>query len=166
MISHELLKWFHLMGIVLSLGGAILFAFGVFPALQLIEDKSQRMRILAGVIKYFHPLFLLGICTTFMTGAMRLTDLKIGFGSAYYASLGKILMIKFGLTTLIFLIGAGQCFGMGLKLTRMSNGVIEGTMERQEKLAGLIRKMTIYNVVLISVTIYFGLKLIPMIYGG
>ncbi len=164
-MSHELLRWLHLMGVVLSLGGAVLFAFGVTPALQLIEDRAQRMKVFAKVIQFFHPIFLFGICLTFMTGAIRLTDLKIGFGTQYYQSLGTLLMTKFALTTLIFLIGSGQCFGMGLKVTRMANGVMEGPIEKQEKLAGLIRKMTIYNVILMAVTIYIGLKIIPMIYG-
>lgn len=165
-MSHELLRWLHMIGVVVSLGGAVLFAFGVTPALLVIEDRSQRIKVFAKVIQFFHPTFLFGICLTFMTGAMRLTDLKIGFGTEYFKQLGTLLMIKFGLTTLIFLIGSGQCFGMGLKVTRMANGVLEGTIERQEKLAHLIRKMTIYNVVLMAVTIYFGLKIVPMIYGN
>ena len=164
-MSHELLRWLHVMGVVVSLGSAVMFAFGIGPALQLVEDRTQRMKIFAKVMQFFHPVFLFGICLTFMTGAMRLTDLKIGFGTEYYQSLGTLLMVKFGFTTLIFLIGAGQCFGMGLKVTRMANGVLEGSIEKQEKLAGLIRKMTIYNIVLMSITIYVGLKIVPMIYG-
>ncbi|QQR81463.1 MAG: hypothetical protein IPJ69_04910 [Deltaproteobacteria bacterium] len=165
-MSHEIIRWLHIMGVVLSLGSAALFSFGVTPALQIIEDRVQRMKVFAKVIQVFHPMFLFGICLTFMTGAMRLTDLKIGFGTEYYQSLGSLLMTKFGLTTLIFLIGSGQCFGMGLKVTRMANGVMDGPIEKQEKLAGLIRKMTIYNVVLMSITVYVGLKIIPMIYNS
>jgi uncharacterized membrane protein len=158
--------WLHLFGVALALGANIYFVFVLWPASKKIEDPVLRVKIIADHLQYYHPLFLFGICLTFMTGAIRLTDLKIGFGGLYYGAFGSVLMIKFFLTTLIFLIAGGQCFGMGLKVQRMANGVIEGTLERREKLAGLIRKMALYNIVLIAVTLYFGLKLIPIIYGG
>ncbi len=161
----QLLAWLHVTGAAVSLGSGLFLVFVFFPSLKTIPDPALRMKTLAAAIQYFHPIFLLGICTTFMTGAMRLTDLKIDFGQLYYSSLGHVLMWKFGLTTLIFLIAGGQCFGMGLKLQRMANGVIEGTLERQERLANAIKKMATYNVIALAVTIYFGLKLLPIVYG-
>jgi uncharacterized membrane protein len=162
----HLLSWLHLTGAAVSLGSGLFLVFVLFPALKSIADPAQRMKTLAAAIQYFHPLFLLGICVTFMSGAMRLTDLKIGFGELYYSSLGHTLLWKFGLTTVIFLIAGGQCFGMGLKLQRMANGVIEADPVRQERLSKAIKKMATYNIVLIAVTIYFGLKLMPIIYGA
>ncbi|HEX5038409.1 MAG TPA: hypothetical protein VFX30_14735 [bacterium] len=163
-MSH-VLSWLHVTGVAVSLGTGLFLVFVFFPALKIIEDRQQRMKLLAAAIQYFHPIFLLGICTVFMTGAIRLTDLKIDFGQLYYSSLGHVLLWKFGLTTLIFLIAGGQCFGMGLKLQRMANGVIEGTIERQERLANAIKKMATYNLIALAVTIYFGLKLLPIVYG-
>ena len=159
------LTWLHLMGVAVSLGCNVFFVFVLFPSLQTQADPQLKMKAIAGTLKYYHPIFLLGICVVFMTGAVRLTDLKIDFGQMYYSSLGHALMWKFGFTMLIFLIAGGQCFGMGLKLQRMVNGVIEGSLERQERLANAIKKMATYNIVLIAVTVYFGLKLIPIIYG-
>jgi uncharacterized membrane protein len=161
----QLLAWLHVTGVAVSLGSGLFLVFVFFPSLKTIPDRAQRMKTLAAAIQYFHPIFLLGICTVFMTGAMRLTDLKIDFGQLYYSALGHVLMWKFGLTTLIFLIAGGQCFGMGLKLQRMANGVIEGTLERQEKLASAIKKMATWNVIALAVTIHFGLKLLPIVYG-
>lgn len=161
----HVLSWLHVTGVAVSLGTGLFLVFVFFPSLKVIEDRQQRMKVLAAAIQYFHPIFLLGICTVFMTGAIRLTDLKIDFGQLYYSSLGHVLLWKFGLTTLIFLIAGGQCFGMGLKLQRMANGVIEGTIERQERLANAIKKMATYNLITLAVTIYFGLKLLPIVYG-
>jgi uncharacterized membrane protein len=163
-VTH-LLAWLHVTGVAVSLGSGLFLVLAFFPSLKTIPDRAQRMKTLAAAIQYFHPIFLFGICTVFMTGAMRLTDLKIDFGQLYYSALGHVLMWKFGLTTLIFLIAGGQCFGMGLKLQRMANGVIEGSLERQERLANAIKKMATYNVIALAVTIYFGLKLMPIIYG-
>ena len=161
-----LLSWLHLMGIVISLGISLYFVFVFYPSLKAVSDSTQKMKMIAEQLKYFHPLFLFGICLVFVTGAMRLTDLKIGFGELYYSSFGRILLWKFGLTLLIFLIAGGQCFGMGLKLQRMANGVMEGDLPRQERLAKAIKKMATYNIVALAVTVYFGLKLIPIIYGA
>jgi len=159
------LTWLHLMGVAISLGSSVFFVFALFPSLKNQTDPQAKMKAVANTLQYYHPIFLLGICVVFMTGAMRLTDLKIDFGQFYYSALGHALMWKFGFTLLIFLIAGGQCFGMGLKLQRMANGVIEGTIERQERLANTIKKMATYNIVLIAATIYFGLKLVPIIYG-
>lgn len=159
-----LLSWLHVAGAALSLGTSVFFVFVLYPSLK-DADPKHRTKAIADTLKYYHPLFLLGICVVFMTGAMRLTDLKIGYGQLYYSAFGHTLLWKFGLTLFIFLIAGGQCFGMGLKLQRMANGVMEGSIERQEKLARAIKKMALYNIVLIAVTIYFGLRLVPMIYG-
>ncbi len=159
------LTWLHLLGVAVSLGSNVFFVFVLFPSLKTQSDSQQRLKAIAATLQYYHPIFLLGICVVFMTGAIRLTDLKIDFGQMYYSALGHALMWKFGFTMLIFLIAGGQCFGMGLKLQRMANGVIEGTLERQEKLANAIKKMALYNIVLLAVTIYFGLKLVPIIHG-
>jgi len=160
------ITWLHLMGVALSFGCSVFFVFVLYPSLKSQTDPKLRLKAIADTLQYYHPLFLLGICVTFMSGAIRLTDLKIGFGELYYGSFGNVLIWKFAFTTLIFLIAGGQCFGMGLKLQRMANGVIEGTIERQERLANAIKKMATYNIVLIAVTVYFGLKLVPIIYGS
>lgn len=160
------LTWIHVLGAAVSLGSSVFFVFVLFPSLKTQTDPQQKMKAVAATLQYYHPIFLLGICITFMTGAMRLTDLKIDFGQMYYSSVGHALLWKFGFTMLIFLIAGGQCFGMGLKLQRMANGVIEGSIERQERLANAIKKMAAYNIVLLAVTIYFGLKLAPIIYGA
>ncbi len=155
----DFLVWLHLMGIVISLGAALLLVIGVYPAAQKIEDPEARFQMLAGVLKYFHPLYLFGICLVFMTGAFGLTDLKIDLGAGYYDAVGNILIKKFGLTMLIFLIASMQCFGQGLKITRMANGVIEADEATKQRYIKKVHRATIMNIILIAITIYVGLKL-------
>lgn len=161
-----LLMWLHLLGIVISLGSGLFFVLVFYPSLKVLPDPALRMKTLAEALRYFHPLFLFGICLTFVSGAVRLTDLKIGFGGLYYSTFGKILLWKFGMTLLIFLAAGMQCFGMGLKLGRMANGVIPGDLPLQEKQARKIRKVMITNLVFLAATIYIGLKIVPIIYGN
>lgn len=160
----SILSWLHVSGIIISLGSAIglvvLFS-SKFPSLS---DPHEKMKFLAAKIQRLHPLYLFGICLTFVTGAMRLTDLKIGYGAAYYPTLGKILMWKFGMTTLIFMVASMQCFGMGLKFGRMANGVIPGDLATQERYARKIKKATLANILFIFITVLIGLKMIPVIY--
>jgi uncharacterized membrane protein len=162
----SLLVWLHIMGVVISLGGGLFFVLVFLPTLKSLPDPHQRMKVMAESLKYFHPLFLFGICLTFMTGAMRLTDLKIGFGAFYYSSVGKILIWKFSMTMLIFLLASMQCFGMGLKLGRMANGVIPGDLATQERYARKIKKVLTWNLVFLAITLYIGLKMIPIVYGA
>ena len=151
--------WLHLMGIVISLGAGLLLVIGIYPACRRIEDEDVRFRTLAGILKYFHPLYLFGICLTFMTGAIGLTTLKIGLGETYYQQIGGILIQKFGLTMLIFLVASMQCFGQGLKVTRMANGIIPADSATKEKYLKKIYRATLINVILIAITLYIGLKL-------
>lgn len=162
---NTLLPWFHVLGVVISLGTALFF-MGVFlPSLKVIEEPDRRMKLIAEALRYFHPLFLLGICITFVSGALRLMDWKEIFASHYPVPVVNLLLWKFGVTLLIFLVAGGQCIGMGLKFGRMANGVIPGDLALQEKYLGKIRRMMSINIVLIGIAMYLGLKLIPMIYG-
>jgi hypothetical protein len=70
------------------------------------------------------------------------------------------------MTTVIFMVASMQCFGQGLKLQRMANGVIPGDLATQERYAKKIRRSTLMNIVFLSVTLYLGLKLIPIVYGS
>src|SRR3989338_722274 len=139
------ISWLHLLGIAISLGSGLFFILVFYPSLKSLPDPAQRMKTLAEALKYFHPLFLFGICLTFVTGAIRLTDLKIGFGALYYSTFGKILLLKFGMTLLVFLAAGMQCFGMGLNLGRMANGVIPGDLAFQEKYARKIKRVMTVN---------------------
>lgn len=161
-----ILVWLHLLGIVISLGSGLFFILVFYPSLKSLPDPAQRMKTLAEALKYFHPLFLFGICLVFVSGAIRLTDLKIGFGTLYYSTFGRILLWKFGMTLLIFLAAGMQCFGMGLKLGRMANGVIPGDLALQEKYARKIKRVMTVNLIFLAVTLYIGLKLIPLVYGS
>lgn len=153
------LKWLHIIGLVMSLGSGLTFLLVMRPAANTIEAASERLKVTAKLIGYFHPLYLLGICTLFMSGAWGLTQLKIGLGSNYFEKVSAILYWKFGLTTVIFLVASMQCFGQGLKLTRMVNGIIPGDIDRQEYYVKKITRATFVNVILLAVTLYVGLKM-------
>ncbi len=158
------LSFLHVSGIIISLGSAVGLLILFSSSHPHLPDPHEKMKFLAAKIQRLHPLYLFGICLTFMTGAMRLTDLKIGYGAAYYPTLGKILMWKFGMTTVIFMVASMQCFGMGLKFGRMANGVIPSDLATQERYARKIKKATLANILFILVTVFIGLKLIPIIY--
>lgn len=161
----QFMIWLHLMGIVISLGAGLLLVLGIYPAAKKLGDDEARFQMLAGILKYFHPLYLFGICLTFMTGAIGLTSLKIGLGGTYYEQVGGVLMQKFGMTMLIFLIASMQCFGQGLKVTRMANGVIPADLPTKQRYLRKIHRATSINIVLIAITLYIGLQL-PAVTSG
>ncbi|MBI2982539.1 MAG: hypothetical protein HYY44_09680 [Deltaproteobacteria bacterium] len=154
-----LLSYLHLFGIALSLGSGIFFIV-VFPfALKSVADPAERTKAFANSLRFFHPLFLFGICLTFMSGAIHLTDFKIEFGTEYFNRFGGLLIWKFAFTLLIFLIAGMQCFGMGLKLTRMANGVIPGDLATQERYVRKIKTAQSANSILLAITIWIGIQL-------
>ncbi len=159
------LPWLHILGIGLSFGTGLFFVWVFLPSLKVLPEPADRMRVIGEGLRYFHPLFLLGLCITFMSGAMRLMDWKDFFFSKYPPEVITILWWKFGVTMLIFLIAGGQCIGMGLKLGRMAHGVIPGDIATQERLLKRIKSMLWSNLILITVGVYLGLKLVPLIYS-
>jgi len=149
----------HLFGIIVSLGGGLCFLLVFYPALKALDDPAHRMKVLGNALRFYHPLFLFGICLTFMTGAIHLTDLKISLGSLYYDKIGRILIWKFAVTLLIFLIAGMQCFGQGLKLGRMAYGVIPGDLATQERYARKIWRSQAINLVLLAIALWLGYAL-------
>ncbi len=147
------------MGWVVSFGTGCYFAFILYPSLNEIDDRLLRMRVLARSLRYYHPIYLFGLCLSFMTGAMMMTALKINLGASYFDKLLAPLGWKFLFVLLVFNVAAMQCFGQGLKLGRMAIGVIPGDIETQERYARKIRKTQIFNLGLILVTVYFGYRL-------
>ncbi len=59
-----------------------------------------------------------------------------------------------------------QCFGQGLKLTRMVNGVIEGDLARQEYYARKVWRSQLVNLVFLAVTLWMGLKMSSVIHNA
>ncbi|MBI2066568.1 MAG: hypothetical protein HYW02_02620 [Deltaproteobacteria bacterium] len=159
-----ILTYLHLAGLVISLGGGLFFVIGLYPSLRTFDDPSIRMRLLASSLRIFHPLFLFGLCLTFMTGALHLTDFKIALGSDYLPKIGSILLWKFGMTLLIFLIAGMQCFGMGLKFQRMVNGVVPGDLATQERYAKKIWRAQFANLIFLAITLWLGLMMSAIIH--
>ncbi len=155
----EFLAYLHLFGLAVSLGSGIFFILLVFFWSKSVPDQAIRMKGIADSLRVFHPLFLFGICLVFMSGAIHLTTLKIGFGSRYFETFGRILLSKFGMTLLIFLVAGMQCFGMGLKFQRMVYGVIEGDLAKQARYAKKIWRAQVMNLLFLAITLWLGLKM-------
>jgi uncharacterized membrane protein len=151
--------WLHLMGPALSFGSGAFFIFVFYPAFKSLEDSQARMKVFVQGIKYFHPIYLLGFCVALLSGASQITDLKINLGSNYFDVIAQPLLWKFGLTLLMFMIGGIQSFGFGLPLTKMVNGLIEGSDEQKDSYVNKIWWATLINLILIGVTVFIGLKL-------
>ena len=149
----------HWLGLIISLGGGLCFLVVFYPALKALDDPAQRFKVLANALRFYHPLFLFGICLIFVTGAIHLTDLKIRFGTLYYDKIGRILIWKFTVTFLVFIIASMQSFGQGLKFGRMAYGVIPGDLATQERYAKKIWRSQFVNLILLVVGLYLGLKL-------
>lgn len=161
-----MLSFLHLLGLALSLGGGTVFLFVLYPSLQFLPSPEERMKVLGNSLRYYHPIFLFGICLTFMSGAIHLTELKLRFGSSYFDALSGILLWKFGMTLMIFLIAGMQCFGQGLKLTRMVNGVIPGDLAKQERYAKKIWRAQLLNLIFLVATLWVGMKMGALIHNA
>ena len=147
MVEGALLRSLHLIALCVALGGALLFNFVLYPSLKFIGEKKERHRFLAQFIRYYHPFFLGGLSILLLSGAFRVTDLKISLGVGYFSVMGKLLMIKLGMMLLIFNLACMQTMGTGLKFGRMAMGVIPGDEATVDRYARKIWRVSLVNIV-------------------
>lgn len=160
-VKSYLLIVFHLLPWALGMGSAFYFAFIAVPLANRLLEGEKRLEFIRWNIKYYSPFFLLMMSIVVVTGAWRLTDYKIVLGIQYFQDVSTVLIVKLILFMVIYLLAAYQSFGLGLRVTgqgkeAMADSVAAGVVDTVFK---KMRTIAIINLVLMSVTVYVGLKL-------
>ncbi len=165
-ISSYLLILFHLVPWTIGMGAAFYFAFGAIPMAKRFSNEADRLRSLRSNIKFYHITFLLTMSLMVVTGAFRLTDYKIVFGTQYFHKVAYVLVFKLLLFLVIYMLAAYQSFGLGLRVTGTGKQAMEDQVpaELVMDVAKRMRWISILNLLLMTIAGYLGLVLSRMPY--
>ena len=141
----SILTWLHVLGVAVWLGGQIVTAACVIPALRAVGDRTLWLDALEGFTRRFGRLGIVVMLLLLITGGAMIDprlDQARNFGEDLYAARwGYIFVIKMALwAAMIVLIGLHQfVFGpRQLELARQTAHLEEDTPEQQR-----VRRLTI-----------------------
>ncbi len=110
-------RFAHLLASMVYLGGSWFLGAALIPALS-TATPEQRVRVVAAVIRWYHPTSLAALGVLVMTGAFALTSAKAALGPAYFPRLFTLLGPKLLLAFVLVMLSSYQFFGLGLRLVR------------------------------------------------
>jgi uncharacterized membrane protein len=113
-----LLAFFHTMAIAVYLGGTVFLGAVLIPVLRWRGLDATGLRIMAAVIRVFHPVSLASLGLLVLTGAVALTPLKETLGPGYVSRLFGVLAVKLLLVFVLILSSSYQFFVLGPRLVR------------------------------------------------
>ena len=112
-----LTRFLHLVASMVYLGGSWFLGAALIPGLA-ATTPAERIRIVAAVIRWYHPTSLAALGVLVMTGAFTLTSAKAALGAQYFPELFTILGPKLLLAFVLVMLSSYQFFGLGLRLVR------------------------------------------------
>ena len=112
-----LTRFAHLLASMVYLGGSWFLGAALIPALSKATPE-QRVRVVAAVIRWYHPTSLAALGVLVMTGAFALTSAKAALGPQYFPTLFWLLGPKLLLAFVLVMLSSYQFFGLGLRLVR------------------------------------------------
>ncbi len=110
-------RFAHLLASMVYLGGSWFLGAALIPALS-TATPEQRVRVVAAVIRWYHPTSLAALGVLVMTGAFALTSAKAALGPEYFPRLFMLLGPKLLLAFVLVMLSSYQFFGLGLRLVR------------------------------------------------
>lgn len=160
-VKSYLLILFHLVPWTIAMGAAFYFAFVAVPLSNKFLQGEARLNFLRRNVKYYSPLFLLAMSMMVVTGAWRLTDYKIIFGTGYFSEVSTVLIIKMAIFMVIYILACYQSFGLGLRITGQGEKAMEDKVEADlvDRAILKMRMISIVNLILMTGTAYVGLML-------
>lgn len=151
------LVFFHVLSLAVALGGLVFLAVILSPIAQGALPPADYQKLLAKIIRRFHPLLLLCYGALIMTGAWLVTGRKIQAGVNYFQSFGQLLGLKLILVFVSIMIACYQFFGLGTVIVAMVEG--EAAPENLPAKLNRLRLTSVLNALVLLIILYMGLAL-------
>lgn len=157
-----LTRFAHLLASMVYLGGSWFLGAALIPGLSGLAPE-RRVRIVAAVIRWYHPTSLAALGVLVMTGAFTLTSAKAALGPQYFPALFTLLGPKLLLAFVLVMLSSYQFFGLGLRLVRSlpeDEGAVNADVQAwQLKVVGRIQACALTGAVLAAALGALGLAL-------
>ena len=160
MAFFNLMRWIHILCMIVVLGGYIFLTAFWLPVLRRsTEDVRIRVHFLARTLRPFFTTVVLALMLLIMTGGLYLLPPAYrAFGAGDEPALAAfhlVLILKLASVFVVAFLVPMQLFGMAFRLTRMDAGiypldaeVVERVMGRMQIVSYLINALLVLTVVL------------------
>ena len=124
----DMMRWIHILTMVVVLGGYIFLSLFWWPIVRrATDDVRLQVRLVSQTLRRFFTVVILGLTVQIMTGGLYLLPPAYrAFGSGMefaLASFHKVLIFKLVAVLIVMLLVPMQLFGMAFRLTRMDVGI-------------------------------------------
>jgi len=157
------LAFLHTMAVVVYLGGTAFLGAVLIPVIRRRGLDEEGLRLVAGVIRIFHPVSLASLGVLVLTGAVSLTSLKEMLGAEYVTRLFGVVALKLLLVFVLIMISSYQFFALGPKLLRglslEGGGAGPESSATQGELLQRLQRWSLAATIVGAVIVYLGLSM-------
>ncbi|MGQ4810640.1 hypothetical protein NKDENANG_04138 [Candidatus Entotheonellaceae bacterium PAL068K] len=156
--------WFHVLAMVVVLGGYTFLSVFWWPALRrATDDVRLQVSLLGQTLRRFFPVVVVALMIQVVTGGLYLLPPAYrAFGSGDEAALATfhlLLLIKLGAAFLVLILVPMQLFGMASRLTRMDAGVYPFDPQAFTRIAQRLQVVSYLIIGLLTVMVVLSLHL-------
>ena len=151
----SIMRWIHILTMVIVLGGYIFLSFFWWPVVRRADmDIRLQIHLIAQTLRRFFTTVILALTVQLLTGGLYLLPpayRAFGAGQEFaLASFHKFLIIKLIAVFIILILVPMQLFGMAFRLTRMDAGILD---VNADLVARITQRMQAVSYVLIALLI-------------
>lgn len=164
MAFFNLMRWIHILSMIVVLGGYIfLTAFWLPVIRRSTEDVRIRVHFLARTLRPFFTAVVLALMLLIMTGGLYLLPPAYrAFGAGdelALASFHLVLILKLASVFVVAFLVPMQLFSMAFRLTRMDAGIYPMDAEMVDRVTGRIQAVSYLIIALLVVIVVLSTRL-------
>ena len=164
MAFFNLMRWIHILSMIVVLGGYIfLTAFWLPVIRRSTEDVRIRVHFLARTLRPFFTAVVLALMLLIMTGGLYLLPPAYrAFGAGdelALASFHLVLILKLASVFVVAFLVPMQLFSMAFRLTRMDAGIYPMDAEMVDRVTGRIQVVSYLIIALLVVIVVLSTRL-------
>ncbi len=164
MAFFNLMRWIHILSMIVVLGGYIfLTAFWLPVIRRSTEDVRIRVHFLARTLRPFFTAVVLALMLLIMTGGLYLLPPAYrAFGAGdelALASFHLVLILKLASVFVVAFLVPMQLFSMAFRLTRMDAGIYPMDAEVVDRVTGRMQAVSYLIIALLVVIVVLSTRL-------
>ncbi len=157
--------WFHVLAMIVVLGGYTFLSVFWWPVLRRATDDARlQVRLFGRTLRRFFPVVVVALMIQVVTGGLYLLPPAYrAFGAGDEAALAAFhlrLIIKLVIVFVVLLLVPMQLFGMAARLTRMDAGVYPFDRQTFERIVQRLQVVSYLIIGLLAVAVILSLHLV------
>lgn len=154
-----LISWLHLTSLAVYLGSLIGLRFMVLPALSVIKNHDDQVKLLARSLRLYNPLQTGSLGLLVLSGAFQLTDLKAAYRELFLKELGVILGLKLIFSFVLIVFSTYQSMGVAHRFVRRHEGDESFSPQEFQSVTQRLSTSTVVILLLAIITLWLGVQL-------